>query len=67
MAYQSLQRVAKVKAGEKVLIVGASGGIGTALLQLGKLAGLKMYGRASKSKHNLLIEYGATPKVSSAT
>ncbi len=61
VAYQSLHRAAKVKAGEKVLILGASGGIGTALLQLGKLAGLKMYGLASKSKHHILTEYGATP------
>jgi NADPH:quinone reductase-like Zn-dependent oxidoreductase len=61
VAYQVLHRSAKVKAGEKVLIVGASGGIGTALLQLGKLAGLKMYGVASKNKHPILGEYGATP------
>lgn len=61
VAYQSLHRSAKVKAGEKALIIGASGGIGTALLQLGKLAGLKMYGIASKSKHAVLAEYGATP------
>ena len=61
VAYQSLHRVAKVKEGDKVLIIGASGGIGTALLQLGKLASLKMYAIASKSKHPLLSEYGATP------
>jgi len=61
VAYQSLHRSAKVKAGEKVLIIGASGGIGTALLQLGKLADLRMYGIASKSKHPILEEYGATP------
>jgi NADPH:quinone reductase-like Zn-dependent oxidoreductase len=60
-AYQMLHRVAKVKAGDKVLVNGASGGMGTALLELGKLAGLKMYGTASKSKHNILIEFGATP------
>ena len=36
-AYQMLYRVAKVKAGDKVLLIGASGGMGTALLQLGKL------------------------------
>jgi NADPH:quinone reductase-like Zn-dependent oxidoreductase len=59
--YQVLHRVAKVKAGDKVLIVGASGGVGTAFLQLGKLAGLKMYGLASKSKHHVLAEYGAIP------
>jgi NADPH:quinone reductase-like Zn-dependent oxidoreductase len=53
--------VAKVKAGDKALIIGASGGIGTALLQLGALAGLRMYGIASKRKHPILSEYGATP------
>jgi NADPH:quinone reductase-like Zn-dependent oxidoreductase len=61
VAYQVLHRVAQVRSGDKVLIVGASGGVGTAFLQLGKLAGLKMYGLASKSKHDVLAEYGATP------
>lgn len=61
VAYQTLHRSAKVKAGDKVLIIGASGGIGTAFLQLGKLTNLTMYGLASKSKHPVLIEYGATP------
>jgi NADPH:quinone reductase-like Zn-dependent oxidoreductase len=61
VAYQILHRIAKVKAGDKVLIIGASGGVGTAFLQLGKLAGLKMYGLASSSKHPILSEYGATP------
>ena len=60
-AYQMLYRVAKVKTGDKVLINGASGGVGTALLQLGKLAGLKMFGTASASKHNILTELGAIP------
>jgi NADPH:quinone reductase-like Zn-dependent oxidoreductase len=61
VAYQILHRVAKVKAGDKVLIIGASGGVGTAFLQLGKLAELEMYGLASSSKHPILTEYGATP------
>lgn len=61
VAYQTLHRIAKVKAGDKVLIIGASGGVGTAYLELGKLAGLKMYGLASRSKHDALIKYGATP------
>jgi NADPH:quinone reductase-like Zn-dependent oxidoreductase len=61
VAYQIMHRSAKVKAGDRVLIIGASGGIGTALLQLGKLAGLKMYGLASQSKHCILEEYGAVP------
>lgn len=61
VAYQALHRSAKVKAGDKMLIIGASGGIGTALLQLGRLAGLKMYGVASRSKHPVLVKYGVTP------
>jgi len=60
-AYQTLHRSAKVKAGDKVLFIGASGGCGTAFLDLGKLANLTMYGIASKSKHTILAEYGATP------
>ncbi|HEX2990575.1 MAG TPA: zinc-binding dehydrogenase [Anaerolineales bacterium] len=61
VAYQILHHSAQVKSGDTVLIIGASGGIGTALLQLGKLSGLKMYGIASRSKHSILMEYGAIP------
>ncbi len=63
VAYQALHRSARVKAGDRVLILGASGGIGTALLQLGQLAGLRMHGLASKSKHRVLTEYGTYPIV----
>jgi NADPH:quinone reductase-like Zn-dependent oxidoreductase len=61
VAYQVLQRVVQAKPGNKVLIIGASGGVGTAFLQLGELAGLKMYGLASRGKHSVLTEHGATP------
>jgi|SRR5271157_8618 len=61
VAFQALHRSAKVKAGDTVLIIGASGGVGTAFLDLGKLAGLKMYGIASGSKHQILAAYGAVP------
>jgi NADPH2:quinone reductase len=46
-AYQMLHRSAKVRSGQRVLIHGAAGGVGTALLQLGRLAGLEMYGTCS--------------------
>ena len=61
VAYQVLHRIAMVKPGDKVLIVGASGGVGTAFLELGKLAELEMYGLASRSKKDILTAYGATP------
>ena len=48
-AYQLLHRTAKVKRGETVLVHGAAGRVGTALLELGKVAGLRMYGTCSAS------------------
>lgn len=44
-----------------MLIIGASGGCGTAFLDLGRLAGLKMYGIASGSKSSVLTQFGAIP------
>jgi len=61
VAYQILHRTVKAEPGDKCLIIGASGGVGTAFLQLGKLAGLVMYGTASSSKHGVLTECGAVP------
>lgn len=61
VAYQVLHRVVKVKPGDKVLVIGASGGVGTAFLQLGNLVGIKSYGLASPSKHSALTKMGAIP------
>lgn len=60
-AYQMLHRITKVQAGERILIHGASGGVGTALLELGKLAKLEMYGTASLAKHAVVTQFGAIP------
>ncbi len=46
-AYQMLHREAKIKAGQRILIHGAGGAVGTALLQLGHRVGLEMYGTGS--------------------
>src|SRR5690348_3991705 len=46
-AYQMLHRSAKAKAGQRMLIHGASGGVGSAMLQLAKLAGVEMFGTCS--------------------
>jgi len=61
VAQQILHRVAHVRPGDTALIIGASGGVGTALLQLGEVAGLRMYGTASPAKHPTLAAHGATP------
>jgi NADPH2:quinone reductase len=60
-AYQMLHRSAKVKPGQRVLIHGASGGVGTAFLQLGQLAGVKMYGTCSAEAAQVVRELGAIP------
>lgn len=60
-AYCILEEKAKVKQGDTVLIHGVSGGVGTALAQIGKLKNLKMYGTASKAKHHLAEAYGVIP------
>jgi len=60
-AYQMLHRSAKVKRGERVLIHGASGGVGTALLQLGALAGLEMYGTCSSRGARAVSDLGGIP------
>ena len=60
-AYQMLHRSAKVKQGQRVLIHGASGGVGTAILQLGHLAGLEMYGTCSPRNASTVLQLGATP------
>lgn len=43
------------------MVHGVGGAVGTALLQLGRLFDLKMYGTASKSKHDFIARLGATP------
>ena len=42
-----LHQGAEVRSGESVLVQGAAGGVGTALLELGRLDDLEMYGTAS--------------------
>ncbi len=60
-AYQMLHRSAKVRSGQRVLIHGAAGGVGTALLQLGRLAGLEMYGTCSSRSAPAVSDLGAIP------
>jgi NADPH:quinone reductase-like Zn-dependent oxidoreductase len=56
-----LHQGAEVRSGESVLVQGAAGGVGTALLELGRLDDLEMYGTASRDNHELVSALGATP------
>src|SRR5512146_1321800 len=60
-AYQMLHRSARVAPGQRVLFHGASGGVGTALLQLGRLAGLEMYGTCSSRSAAAVFDLGGIP------
>jgi NADPH2:quinone reductase len=60
-AYQMLHRSAKVRAGQRVLIHGAAGGVGSALLQLGRLARLEMYGTCSSRGAPAVSDLGGIP------
>ena len=60
-AWQMLHRVAHVSSGQRILVHGAAGGVGTALLELGRLRGLEMYGTASPATHPVVASLGAVP------
>jgi NADPH:quinone reductase len=58
-AYQMLHRTARVQSGETVLVHGAAGRVGTAALELGALAGLRLYGTASARDRAAVERLGA--------
>lgn len=60
-AYQLLTRITQPRAGQAILIHGAAGGVGTAVLDLARLLEIKAYGTASVSKHEWVRRYGGTP------
>ena len=57
----AMHQMAEVQSGERILAHGAAGGVGSALVQLGSLAGLEVYGTASAHNHDLVGSLGATP------
>ena len=60
-AYQLLHRAARVQRGQRVLVQGAAGAVGQALLVLGRLAGIELWGTARDAHAALIRELGATP------
>ncbi|MDX3853146.1 medium chain dehydrogenase/reductase family protein [Streptomyces sp. AK02-01A] len=60
-AWQMLHRLAKVRAGGTVLVLGANGGVGSTLVQLARIAGARVVGTASAKHHDAVQALGATP------
>lgn len=60
-AHQLLSRIAPASAGDRVLVHGAAGGVGTALLDIGRRRGVSLVGTASKGKHGILVDRGCEP------
>jgi NADPH:quinone reductase-like Zn-dependent oxidoreductase len=60
-AYQLLHREAHVTAGQRVLVLGAAGAVGQALVALGKLSGLEVWGTVRDNRAELVRSLGAIP------
>jgi NADPH:quinone reductase-like Zn-dependent oxidoreductase len=57
-AWAALLGFGSLRAGERVLVHAAAGGVGIAALQLAKAAGAEVHGTASPGKHTRLLELG---------
>ncbi|RCG15239.1 SDR family NAD(P)-dependent oxidoreductase [Streptomyces diacarni] len=57
-AYYGLADLAGVRAGERLLVHAATGGVGMAALQLARHWGLEVYGTASRGKWDVLRSHG---------
>ncbi len=60
-AWQMLHRKARVRPGGTILVLGANGGVGTTLVQLAALHGVRVIGTASARHHDALRALGALP------
>ena len=60
-AWQMLHSRAKVQRGQTIVVLGASGGVGSTLVQLAVDAGVAVLGTASVRHHDHVRSLGATP------
>lgn len=65
-ALQALRDQAKVRAGQRVLVIGASGGVGTYAVQIGVALGAEVTGVCSAAKADLVRSLGATTVIDHA-
>src|SRR5262245_2509297 len=62
-AWQALVETADVQPGQRVLVLGAAGGVGHLAVQIAKARGAHVIGTASAQKHAFLAELGADEAV----
>ncbi len=60
-AWEGLVDRANVHEGQKVLILGGSGGVGHVAVQIARARGAKVFATASAAKHDLVRQLGAVP------
>jgi NADPH2:quinone reductase len=60
-AYQMIHRSAEMKPGQTAVVTGANGGVGTALLELLRLHGVRGLGLASRKNFDLVQSLGGEP------
>lgn len=58
-AYKMLHRVARVRAGQTVVVTGAGGGVGSTLVQLARLAGVEVIGTCKPAQRAAVEALGA--------
>lgn len=57
-AFAGIGRYGSLRAGERLLVHAAAGGVGIAATQMAKLAGAEVFGTASASKHDAIRGFG---------
>jgi NADPH:quinone reductase-like Zn-dependent oxidoreductase/acyl carrier protein len=66
-AWYGLERLARLRAGESVLIHAAAGGVGLAALQIARRAGARIYATASAGKRDYVTSLGVEAVLNSRT
>jgi NADPH:quinone reductase-like Zn-dependent oxidoreductase len=66
-AWQAVVETANVRPGDRVLVLGAAGGVGHLAVQIAKARGASVIGTASAGKHPFLAELGADEAVDYTT